>query len=175
MEKRQQEQLNNLVKRLFYARSKEKRAKEYKAEVEEEVLDTITSIMRTSGHDSCDCVVSDSRYGVDETILKVTKYRPVKVEYIVEKLKAKLPRQTFEKIVSSKRIYVVNYNQLVMYLKSCGVDPKEFKKYIKVEEQVDRKRLENLYNIGEIKKSDIVGCYNITQGRETVRITEVKK
>ena len=57
-----------------------------------------------------------------------------------------------------KRYIVNNMQGLVKLLKEAGVNPKQFKKFITVEEKVNQKKINELSEIGEIDKEDIKGC-----------------
>ena len=47
------------------------------------------------------------------------------------------------------------------YLKECGVDPKVFKTFITVQKEVNKKSLEQMYELGEVTLEDIKGCYDV--------------
>lgn len=103
----------------------------------------------------------------------VTRIRTKKVFWLVEKLKEKLDKKTYNKIVD--KTYTINdIEGLIKYLKSCGVDAKKFKKFIEVNEEVDGTELNNLYDRGEIKKKQIEDCYEVKLGEPYIRITEQK-
>lgn len=103
----------------------------------------------------------------------VTRIRTKKVFWFVEKLKEKLDKKTYNKIVD--KTYTINdIEGLIKYLKSCGVDAKKFKKFIEVNEEVDETKLNNLYDRGEIKKKQIEDCYEVKLGEPYIRITEQK-
>lgn len=103
----------------------------------------------------------------------VTRIRTKKVLWFVEKLKEKLDKKTYNKIVD--KTYTINdIEGLIKYLKSCGVDAKKFKKFIEVNEEVDGTELNNLYDRGEIKKKQIEDCYEVKLGEPYIRITEQK-
>lgn len=103
----------------------------------------------------------------------VTRIRTKKVFWLVEKLKEKLDKKTYNKIVD--KTYTINdIEGLIKYLKSCGVDAKKFKKFIEVNEEVDGTELNSLYDRGEIKKKQIEDCYEIKLGEPYIRITEQK-
>ena len=103
----------------------------------------------------------------------VTRIRTKKVFWLVEKLKEKLDKKTYNKIVD--KTYTINDMEgLIKYLKSCGVDAKKYKKFIEVNEEVDGTELNNLYDRGEIKKKQIEDCYEVKLGEPYIRITEQK-
>lgn len=106
--------------------------------------------------------------------LKVLNVVPKKITFNVDKLKERLERDIFNKIVI-KEYRIVDFNGLVKYLKSCGVDPKKFKKFIEVTETVDNNKLNELGNLGEISEEDIKGCYEVTECNGYVKITELEE
>ena len=63
---------------------------------------------------------------------------------------------------------------LTKYLKSCGVNPKEFKKYIAVDETVDTEMLDHMYSVGTITRKQVDGCYKVQVGNPQIRITDKK-
>ena len=103
----------------------------------------------------------------------VTRIRTKKVFWLVEKLKEKLDKKTYNEIID--KTYTINDMEgLIKYLKSCGVDAKKFKKFIEINEEVDGTELNNLYDRGEIKKKQIEDCYEVKLGEPYIRITEQK-
>ena len=56
-----------------------------------------------------------------------------------------------QKEVIDKTYVVSDMGGLIEYLKTCGVKPKEFKKFIEVQEVVNETKLDNAYQTGEIK------------------------
>ena len=109
----------------------------------------------------------------NQTKVIVTRIRTKKVFWLVEKLKEKLDKKTYNEIVD--KTYTINDMEgLIKYLKSCGVDAKKFKKFIEVNEEVDETKLNNLYDRGEIKKKQIEDCYEVKLGEPYIRITEQK-
>ena len=64
---------------------------------------------------------------------------------------------------------------LIKYLKSCGVDPKKFKKFIDIDETLNETKLDTYYETGALKTKDIEGCYTVKMGEPYIRITELKR
>ena len=73
-----------------------------------------------------------------------------------------------------KEYYISDMHGLVKYLKSCGVDPKKFKKYLIVTEKVNQKKMDELSDIGDITREDIEGCYKLEEANGYLTIN-VKK
>lgn len=88
----------------------------------------------------------------------------------VEKLKNKLDKDLTDQFVEKKYI-VNNMPGLVKLLKEAGVNPKQFKKFITVEEKVNQQKMNELSEIGEIDKEDIKGCYELKEADGYLRIS----
>lgn len=97
-------------------------------------------------------------------LLVVTKVSPTKIEWIPEKLKARVTKPVWKKLVK-KRYEIVNMDGLVRYLKSCGVNPIIFKGFIEVTETVDEKQIERLGDLGELTPHNIAGCYVVKSSK----------
>ena len=65
------------------------------------------------------------------------------------------------KNVIDKSYTITDINRLIIYLKSCGVDPKVFKSFINVTKTVDEKKLDKLAELGVIRKEQLEGCYTL--------------
>lgn len=114
------------------------------------------------------------RYYTDNVKLKVTKIRTKKIVWNLEKLKKKLSREKFQSITEKK--YVINdMDNLIVYLKECGVNPAIFKSCIDVEYTLDEHALEKAYSTGKIKMSEVNGCYTVDMGESYIRLQEVKQ
>lgn len=97
-------------------------------------------------------------------LLVVTKVSPTKIEWIPEKLKARVTKPVWKKLVK-KRYEIVDMAGLVRYLKSCGVNPVIFKGFIEVTETVDEKQIERLGDLGELTPHNIAGCYVVKSSK----------
>lgn len=106
-------------------------------------------------------------------LLVVTKVSPTKIEWIPEKLKARVTKFVWKKIVR-KRYEVNNMAGLVSYLKTCGVNPIIFKGFIEVTETVDEKAIERLGDLGELTPHNIAGCYVISSSKPYYRLQRKK-
>lgn len=65
------------------------------------------------------------------------------------------------KDVIDKSYTITDIDSLIIYLKSCGVDPKVFKSFINVTKTVDEKKLDKLADLGLIRKEQLEGCYTL--------------
>lgn len=104
--------------------------------------------------------VSRLRFGgqLNGDTLCVSKVERTSIEWDAEKLSKRLLKSVARKVIR-KQYRINNMSGLVEYLKSCGVDPKQFAKYLTVEQVVDQQAIERLGELGEISPKDISGCY----------------
>lgn len=104
------------------------------------------------------------------------KFRPVvatKIIWNMEKLQEKVGKKLLNQFTD--RTYVItDYESLIEYLKSCGVNPKKFAEFISVERKVNKKKLDNLSDLGEISADDISDCYRIEISSEYIKISELE-
>lgn len=90
--------------------------------------------------------------------LTVSKVEKTSIEWDADKLERKLPRSVARKVIK-KKYFIADMRGLTEYLKSCGVDPKVFKKFLTIERTVDMKAVDQLGNVGEMSVQQISGCY----------------
>lgn len=107
---------------------------------------------------------SDTFEDSNGDLLIVTKVSPTKIEWIPEKLKARVTKQVWKKLVK-KRYEIVDMKGLAQYLKSCGVNPVIFKGFIEVTETIDEKQIERLGDLGELTPHNIAGCYVVKSSK----------
>lgn len=102
---------------------------------------------------------SDKEFAEDTTTsVKITRVQRTKTKWDVEKLKGKISKQQFNKVVKSTYT-IANFEGLVSYLKECGVDPKKFVSFLSVARTVDERALINLEELGEINFGQLEGTY----------------
>lgn len=97
------------------------------------------------------------------TEIKVTKVSPKKVIWKPEILKRIIGRKRAARVIE-KRYEISDFAGLVEYLKTCGVDPKQFKSFLTVSETVNEKALDNLFDLGELQdvdEADLQDCYTV--------------
>lgn len=166
------------IKRLYDLQQEKKRFDEYYNEVKKKEQLNVSNYMFSNlgKNENSFEMTLDSGFGYYENPvdLKVTKVRTKKVLWYIDKLKKKMSKETFKKVILKK--YTINdMKGLTSYLKECGVDPKEFKKFIEVQEELNEPELERLYETGKIDASEIEGCFTVNMGEPYIRITEVKE
>lgn len=97
---------------------------------------------------------------LNNNVLSVSKIERTSIEWDADKLSERLPKSVARKVIR-KQYKIANMSGLVGYLKSCGVDPKQFAKYLTAEQTVDQQAIDRLGELGEITSKDINGCYTV--------------
>lgn len=118
--------------------------------------------------------ISDELSFNDGKKLRVTKVRTKKVEWLIDKLKQNISKELFSEIVT-KTYTIKDINGLIKYLKSCGVDPKKFKTFIEVKEEVNEQKFDTLYQTGKVKAKEIEDCYKVKLGEPYFRFTDINE
>lgn len=85
--------------------------------------------------------------------LVVNKVQKTSVIFDVDALENNLSKEMCKDVID-KSYTITDINRLIIYLKSCGVDPKVFKSFINVTKTVDEKKLDKLADLGLIKKKN---------------------
>lgn len=105
---------------------------------------------------------------------KVTKIQKQKITWDVERLEEKLSKNLIKKVIQKR--YVINdMDGLIRYLKTYGVNPNEFKKFLDVEKKVNESVINNLHDVGEISKKDIDGCYSVKKENPYWVVNQIQK
>ena len=169
--------IKDSVRRLYELGQEKKRFDEYYNQVRKKEQLMVSNFMFSNlpkDENSFEITLDEGiSFYTNPTKVIVTRIRTKKVFWLVEKLKEKLDKKTYNEIID--KTYTINDMEgLIKYLKSCGVDAKKFKKFIEVNEEVDETKLNNLYDRGEIKKKQIEDCYEVKLGEPYIRITEQK-
>nr|UWG92028.1 MAG: hypothetical protein [Bacteriophage sp.] len=92
--------------------------------------------------------------------LVVNRVQKTSVIFDIDALENNLSKE-MSKDVIDKSYTITDINRLIIYLKSCGVDPKVFKSFINVTKTVDEKKLDKLVDLGLIRKEQLEGCYTL--------------
>lgn len=166
------------VRKLYDAQQEKKQFDRYYEEVRKKEQLSISNFMFTNfpkDQNSFEIELDEGAgYYTNHVRLNVTKIRTKKVTWLLDKLKQKLGKETYNDVVD--KTYTINDMQgLVRYLKSCGVDPKRFKKFIDVDETLNETKLNTYYETGALKKEDIEGCYDVKMGEPYIKLTELKR
>lgn len=171
-------QIKDSVRKLYDAQQEKKQFDKYYEEVRKKEQLSISNFMFTNlqkDQNSFEIELDEGiGYYTNHMKLNVTRIRTKKVTWLLDKLKQKLGKDIYKDVVD--KTYTINDIQgLIKYLKSCGVDPKKFKKFIDVDETLNETKLNTYYETGALKKSDIEGCYNVKMGEPYIRLTELKR
>lgn len=171
-------QIKDSVRKLYDAQQEKKQFDKCYEEVRKKEQLSISNFMFTNlpkGKNSFEIELDEGvGYYTNHMKLNVTRIRTKRVTWLLDKLKQKLGKDIYKDVVD--KTYTINDIQgLIKYLKSCGVDPKKFKKFIDVDETLNETKLNTYYETGALKKSDIEGCYDVKMGEPYIRLTELKR
>lgn len=107
------------------------------------------------------------------TELKIRNVITKKIIWDTNLLKKKLDKKVYNRVVHKQ--YIINDMEgLIEYLKSCGVDPKVFKTFLTINEEVNNKLLDDLGAQGEFNIEDLKGCYEVIENAGYIKVTECK-
>lgn len=138
-----QQKMKALQKRFNEAKA------EFEAEMESLLDDLGTKSVRFSGEQLAEGAPN---------VLHVSMVQRASIEWNADRLEKKVTKPIRRQII--KKHYVIhNMVGLGRYLKACGVDPNEFKRYVTVEKSVDQAEIDRLSQLGKISVKDISGCY----------------
>lgn len=90
--------------------------------------------------------------------LVVNKVQKTSVIFDIDALENNLSKEMCKDVID-KSYTITDIDRLIVYLKSCGVDPKVFKSFINVTKTVDEKKIDKLADLGLISKEQFEGCY----------------
>lgn len=171
------EQIKDSVQRLYKAQQDKKKFDQYYEDVRKKEQLCISNWMFSNLKNGENSFTVKLDNGMDfysnPVTVTVTKVRRKKITWNIEELKKKLSKEKFTTVVN-KEYTVIDMPGLVKYLKSCGVDPKKFKKFINVSETLDETKLDTMYETGKLKQEEIRGCYTVGMSEPYFRITEEK-
>lgn len=105
--------------------------------------------------------------------LIVKKVERTSIEWDAEKLEKKVEKSIAKQVVK-KQYRISDMQGLIRYLKTCGVDPTIFKKFVIVDKTVDEKAVNRLGDIGQLTVRQIAGCYTV-KSQKPYFTTQVKK
>ena len=92
--------------------------------------------------------------------LVVNKVQKTSIVFDIDALENNLSKEMCKDVID-KSYTITDINRLIIYLKSCGVNPKVFKSFLNVTKTVDSKKLDKLADLGLISEKQLEGCYTI--------------
>lgn len=104
---------------------------------------------------------SELQVGSTTKVLTVKNVKQVKLDYIVSKLKEKMRHEIFNE-VTSKRIFISDITKFVTLMRKYQVPVAEFKRYIDIEYSVDKDKIRQLYQIGDIEPDELKDTFVAT-------------
>lgn len=109
----------------------------------------------------------------DALTLEIIRKERVLVNFLVDKIKEKMPREILPEIIN--KTYVVNdMESLKLILKKSGISPKAFKSLFTVQEQINKEAIKQLYSVGDISREQLKGCFT-TNIQKSLKIQRQKK
>ena len=173
--KQENEKIKLAVIELFEESEKFKQIKEAYEKKRDSLQVQIRNFMYVNGVDDFRFLAqTGSRFSTNNCPLKVKNVKQRKVEFDIPKLEKRFEKELLNKFIK-KEYKITDWEGLVEYLKSCGVNPKKFLSYVEVTKTVDGKKLDELSELGEITRQDLKGCYTITENVGYIRITELEE
>ena len=103
--------------------------------------------------------------------IKATFVENKKIEFNSEMIEQIIDKELFNEMVD-KTYTISDYDGLVTYLKSIGANPKIFKEFIHCEKKVNKSKLNQLSELGDISLDDLEGCYTVSTISSYIKITE---
>lgn len=94
----------------------------------------------------------------------------VHVNYDVHALEAKFEKDMLNEFVITQYV-VTDMDKLKLLAKEADISANEFKSCIRADKQVDKEALKRMHQLGDIKVSDLRGCYT---AKITKKITLVR-
>ena len=104
-----------------------------------------------------------------DCIFSVKKIEPASIVWDADKLEMKLTKAQRQEVIN-KTYFIEDIDGLVKYLKSCGVNPKRFKHYLRIEKSVDVGALEQLDAVGAIDREELEDCYTTVTKSSYLRV-----
>lgn len=113
--------------------------------------------------------IREYEVGTSTGSIKTSQVTKTSISFDCDKLEKALGKSLASQVIE-KRYEIEDMESLVKYLKSCSVDPRIFKSFIRVEKTVNASELERLEEIGAFDAQDIEGCYTVTKGNPYYRL-----
>lgn len=119
-------------------------------------------------------IISYDCYEESNEAIKVSRIQRIKVNFDIKRLEKTLSKKIVKEIIDKE--YVINdIDGLTVYLKECGVNPNIFKSFLSINKRVNESKLDNLYDLGKIRKEEIEDCYEIENGKPFFKVSLEKK
>ena len=150
------------VYELYKLENKYKEMKKKYEDKKKKLTTSIRNYMFSNGFNSF-------QYKKGNDLIDVKSITQKRISWDVEKLEKKLDKELLNEILD-KQYVVNNMEGLIKYLKSCGVNPKQFKKYITIEKKVNQKKFNELSELGDVSLDDVKGCYELNECNGYVKI-----
>lgn len=166
------------VKRLYEAKKEYKKIETWYKEIrdkEQKVLNAFMLSYCEKGENDFSVVLKEGAdYYRNHKKIKVQKIVRKSIVWDVAKIREKVGKALAEKFIN--RTYeITDYVGIVQMLYKYGVPPNSFKKYVRAIDTIDEKKLNQLSEMGELKKKDLVGCYKLVEGESYFRVMEVEE
>lgn len=160
----EQKKKPNYTKEQFISFVKEFYNEQKEFKERQERFNTIKQLFYNDAEELFNCEGVDKLVVDNEDLegneLVVNRVQKTSVIFDIDALENNLSKE-MSKDVIDKSYTITDINRLIIYLKSCGVDPKVFKSFINVTKTVDEKKLDKLADLGLIRKEQLEGCYTL--------------
>lgn len=127
-------------------------------------------ILKQMKQDEVKTLSFTDKSGIAQVTYTCSLVEPQSIKYDVSKLEKALNKKLLNKVVE-KRIVINDTEEFIEYLKSLGANPKDFKRLITVNKEVDKKVLEQMYELGEVTFKQLDGTYKITNTTPYLKTT----
>lgn len=113
------------------------------------------------------------RFGLKQNeafLMSCKRVKPVSIKYDEEAMLKSLSKDEINALFD-KSYEIVDIAGLIQLLKSYGVSPKQFKKFVSVKQSLSSEKLNHLYEIGVLALDDLKGCYTVVKKSEYWKIS----
>jgi hypothetical protein len=113
-----------------------------------------------------------NRFGQNQQDVECKKIIRRSVIFDIDRLKQRLGKERCLEFID-KEYQINDMDGLVKLLKKSGVNPKDFKKFIDVNEVVNTKKLDKLKDIGDITLEELKGCYTVEELSSYIKVNAI--
>lgn len=175
---------NELEKKIFaaYSLSEEfkKVEEEYKIQ-KNDIASEISDLAHQLEQDNFDFEYEPSsnakrRFGLKQNeafLMSCKRVKPVSIKYDEEAMLRSLKKDEINALFD-KSYEIIDMTGLIQLLKSYGVSPKQFKKFVTIKQTLSNEKLNHLYEIGVLALDDLKGCYTVVKKSEYWKISAKK-